>query len=123
MSQLMGQHAFQFFFVQHAQDALGYSHGGMMRIASGGKSVGRIRRYQVNPGHWQPDMLRKPLNNPIYLRELFTRSWLSAVCHQGNLVRPEVSDKVHDSRKYKGVNHAILAAKTSADGDDDQRQQ
>src|SRR2546423_1399096 len=81
----------------------------MRRIASGGKSVGRLRGNHINLRHGKADFLSDPFHYAINPRQLLSRYRLCAVSGECDLVGKEVRDEISYGGDNQRPYHAALA--------------
>src|SRR5215471_1770953 len=70
MPQLMGEHRYQLFTIQQAEDALCHSDSSILGITSGGKSIRSLLRNDVDARHGNPLPLRQATYERKQLRGL-----------------------------------------------------
>ena len=116
MRQLMRHHAAQLALAERPQDAGGGGHGGMLRVAAGGKSVGCVFIDQVDAWHGQIGLLRQLLHHAVKLRRAAGVHLLRVVHAQHHLVREPVAEHVHAQREHQRQHHALLAAQQATHG-------
>src|SRR5437764_11118935 len=106
----MRQHALQFFIIQQIEDTAGHRDRSMLRVASGGKSIGRIAGNNVDFRHRQADALRKPLYYCVDARQILTRYRLGTIDAEGNLVGEKIGDKIQQRRNDQRNRQTALPA-------------
>ena len=122
VAEFVGQHAFQFFVSQQIENALGHGNRSMLRIASGGKGIGRVGWNHVHLRHGQADLLSQALDGVVGARQLLARDRLRAIHGQRDLVGEEIRNEIHDRGEGQRQQHSVLSTEGAAHEHQQQRQ-
>ena len=115
VGQLVRHHAAHLAGVEHAQQARGGCHGGILRVAARGKGVGCILVDEVDARHGQAGPLGQLLHRLVELRRGRRIDLTGAIHLQHHLVREPVGEEIGDYREAQRHDHAVLATDGSAD--------
>ena len=115
VGQLVRHHAAHLAGIEHAQQARGGRHGGVLRVAARGEGVGRILVDEVDARHGQASPLGQLLHGLIELRCGRRIDLTGAIHLQHHLVREPVGEEIGDHREAQRHDHAVLATDGGAD--------
>ena len=110
MAQFVCQHAFEFFVVEQAKNALCHRHRRVRRITPSGEGVRRVVRNHVDLRHGQANALRHALYHVIDARQFFAGHRLRTVHRESNLVGKEIAYEIAYSGNGKANRHAMLSS-------------
>ena len=115
VGQLVRHHATHLAGIEHAQQARGGCHGGVLRVAARGEGVGRILVDEVDARHGQAGPLGQLLHSLVELRRGRRIDLTGAIHLQHHLVREPVGEEIGDHREAQRHDHAVLATDGGAD--------